>query len=126
MSRTLSALSALPCRTPSRYTARLPVRQACGTVDGVGAMAWKVMGLGSAILAGVAARKVLTTAWRKGTGEDPPANPESPDTTWGQAIAWALASGAAIGLARMLATRKAADYYRKSSGHLPPGLEEVQ
>lgn len=87
---------------------------------------WKVMGLGSAILAGVAARKVLTTAWRKGTGEDPPANPESPDTTWGQAIAWALASGAAIGLARMLATRKAADYYRKSSGHLPPGLEEVQ
>ncbi|MFZ5871928.1 MAG: DUF4235 domain-containing protein [Actinomycetota bacterium] len=89
-------------------------------------MVWKVMGLGSAILAGVAARKVLTTAWRKGTGEDPPANPESPDTTWGQAIAWALASGAAIGLARMLATRKAADYYRKSSGHLPPGLEEVQ
>lgn len=84
------------------------------------------MGLGSAILAGVAARKVLTTAWRRGTGEDPPANPESPDTTWGQAIAWALASGAVIGLARMLAARKAADYYRKSSGHLPPGLEEVQ
>jgi hypothetical protein len=83
------------------------------------------MGLGSAILAGIAARKVLTAAWRKGTGDDPPANPESPDTTWAQAVAWALASGAAIGLARMLATRKAAEYYRKSSGHLPPGLEDV-
>jgi hypothetical protein len=83
------------------------------------------MGLGSAILAGIAARKVLTAAWRKGTGDDPPANPESPDTTWAQAVVWALASGAAIGLARMLATRKAAEYYRKSSGHLPPGLEDV-
>jgi hypothetical protein len=83
------------------------------------------MGLGAAILAGVAARKVLTAAWRKGTGDDPPANPESPDTTWLQAIGWALASGAAVGVARMLATRKAADYYRKSAGHLPPEMEEV-
>lgn len=91
----------------------------------MGGFAWKVMGMGSAVLAGIAARKVITAAWRKGTGEDPPANPESPDTTWPQAIAWALASGAAIGLARMLATRKAADYFRRSSGHLPPGLEDV-
>jgi hypothetical protein len=83
------------------------------------------MGLGSAVLAGVAARKVLTAAWRKGTGDDPPANPESPDTTWIEAVTWALASGAAIGVARMLAARKAAEYYRRSAGHLPPGLEEV-
>lgn len=126
MARTLSALLALPCRTRSRYTARLPVGQACGTVVAVGAFVWKVLGFGSAILSGVAARKVLTAAWRKGTGDDPPANPESPDTTWGQAVMWALASGAAIGLARMLAARKAADFYRKSTGHLPRGLEEVQ
>ena len=83
------------------------------------------MGLGSAILSGIAARKVLTAAWRRGTGQDPPANPEVPGTSWGEAIAWALASGAAIGLARMLAARKAADYYRKSTGHLPPGVEKV-
>ena len=42
-----------------------------------------------------------------------------------QAIPFALASGALLGLARMLATRKAADYYAKSTGHLPPGMEEV-
>jgi hypothetical protein len=91
----------------------------------VGAFTWKVMGLGSAILAGIAARKVLTAAWAKGTGEPPPANPESPHTTWPQAVGWAVASGAAIGLARMLAARKAADYYQKSTGNLPPGLEDV-
>lgn len=93
--------------------------------DRVGAMVWKVMGLGSAVLATITARKVLQTAWRKGTGGDPPQNPESPDTTWPQAVAWAAASGAMIGIARMLAARKAADFYRKSSGHLPPGVEKV-
>jgi hypothetical protein len=40
-------------------------------------------------------------------------------------VPFALASGALMGLARMLATRKAAGYYAKSTGHLPPGMEEV-
>ena len=44
---------------------------------------------------------------------------------WLEAISYALASGAAMGMARMLATRKAAGYYRRSTGHLPKGMEEV-
>jgi hypothetical protein len=31
-----------------------------------------------------------------------------------------------IGVARMLATRKAAEYYRNSTGHLPPDMADVQ
>jgi hypothetical protein len=31
-----------------------------------------------------------------------------------------------VGLARMLASRKAATYYRKSTGHLPPNLDAVK
>jgi len=30
-----------------------------------------------------------------------------------------------MGLARMIATRRAAGFYRKSTGHLPAGMEEV-
>jgi hypothetical protein len=30
-----------------------------------------------------------------------------------------------MGLARLLATRKAAAYWRRSTGHLPPGMEKV-
>jgi hypothetical protein len=30
-----------------------------------------------------------------------------------------------VGTARMLATRKAAEYYRRSTGHLPPKMREV-
>ena len=92
----------------------------------MGETTWKVLGTSTAVLSGYAAKKVIATAWRRSTGNEPPANPESPDTSWGEAIAWALFSGALIGVARMLAARKAAEYYRKSSGHLPKGLQEVQ
>ncbi len=83
------------------------------------------MGMSSAILTGIAAKKIMTAAWTKGTGNAPPANPESPDTSWGEALVWALASGALVGVARMLAARKAADFYRRSAGHLPRGLQDV-
>ena len=88
-------------------------------------MGWRLMGGLAAILAGLAARKLLVTSWRVTTGTNPPANPAQPGTRWREAIPFALASGAAMGLARMLATRKAAGYYQKSTGHLPPGMEEV-
>ena len=86
---------------------------------------WKLLGTLSAVIAGLAARKAMVTGWRAITGKNPPANPAAPGTEWKEAIPYALASGAAMGLARMLATRKAAGYYRKSTGHLPPGMEEV-
>jgi hypothetical protein len=91
----------------------------------VGGIVWKMLGTGSAVLAGLAARKVISAAWRQGTGHQPPTNPESPDTSWQEAVGWAVFSGALVGVARLLATRKAAEYYRKSAGHLPKGLEEV-
>jgi hypothetical protein len=80
------------------------------------------VGTGSAVLAGVAAQKGLTMVWRAATGDDPPTIPEDPDTEWKDAVAWALLSGAAIGLARLFATRRAALYYRRSTGELPPAL----
>jgi Protein of unknown function (DUF4235) len=86
---------------------------------------WRLLGGVSAMLAGIAARKVLVAGWRRTTGTNPPANPAAPGTDWREAIPYALASGALMGLARMIATRKAASYYRKSTGHLPPGMEEV-
>jgi hypothetical protein len=86
---------------------------------------WKLFGPGSAVLSGVAAKKVLTTGWKLATGNPPPANPEHPDTSWGEALAWAIVSGALIGVARMLAARKAAEYFRKQTGRLPAGIQEV-
>lgn len=87
---------------------------------------WSVMGLAATMGATVAARKALTTGWKVATGKKPPVNPAHPDVSIGEAVAWATASGVAVGLARMLASRKAANYYRRSTGHLPPNLEDVQ
>jgi hypothetical protein len=92
---------------------------------GNSSMGWKILGGASAVLAGIAARKVLTKGWTAATGDAPPANPAAPGTQWKEAVPFALASGALMGLARMLATRKAAGYYAKSTGHLPPGMEEL-
>lgn len=90
-----------------------------------GAFTWKVLGTLSAVTAGVAARKLLVAGFTKTTGKNPPANPEAPDTSWREAVGWAVLSGAAMGLARMLATRKAANFYRKATGHLPKNMQKV-
>ena len=86
------------------------------------ALLWRVVGTGSAVLAGAAAQKGLTVAWKAATGNEPPTIPEDPDTEWKDAIAWALLSGAVIGMARLFATRRAAQYYRRSTGRLPDAM----
>ena len=91
-----------------------------------GSKVWSVMGLAATMGATVAARKALTTTWKIATGKKPPVNPAHPDVSMNEAVAWAAASGLAVGLARMIASRKAADYYRRSTGHLPPNLADVE
>jgi hypothetical protein len=90
-----------------------------------GSKVYSLYGLGATLAATFVARKALTTSWKVATGKNPPQNPAHPDVTMAEAVAWASASGLAVGLARMLASRKAADYYRKSTGHLPANLEDV-
>ena len=89
----------------------------------MGALAWKVLGTGSAVLAASVAERGLVALWRVATGDDPPSAPEDPDTRWGEAVTWAVLSGAAIGIARLFATRRAASYYRSSTGELPKALQ---
>lgn len=91
-----------------------------------GSKMWSVMGLASTMGATIAARKALTTTWKAATGKKPPVNPAHPDVSLAEAVAWATVSGVAVGLARMLASRRAAEYYRKSTGHLPPNLADVE
>lgn len=87
-----------------------------------GSKVWTIFSLGAALGAAAVAKKGLNTSWKAATGKNPPANPADPDVDLWEAVAWAAVSGTIIGLARMLATRKAAGYYTKSTGHLPPDL----
>ncbi|MGH3500817.1 MAG: DUF4235 domain-containing protein [Nocardioidaceae bacterium] len=83
---------------------------------------WKVMGTGAAVTAGMATTKVLDATWRTATGHNPPTKAEHPDLDKREAMAWAAVSGMAIGMAKAYATRRAADYWVKSTGKLPPGM----
>jgi Protein of unknown function (DUF4235) len=60
-------------------------------------------------LAGMAAafvvRKLLSFAWTKVMGQEPPESPEDPQVALGEALVWGILMGAGVGTARMLATR---------------------
>jgi hypothetical protein len=86
---------------------------------------WKVVGITSGLLAARTSKKVLDKTWQKTQGEEPPRNPAAPGTTWPTALAWAVASGAGVAVARLVAMRGAAQAWKKTTGKLPPGLEEV-
>lgn len=86
--------------------------------------AWNALSAVAAVGAAAVAKKGLDASWRVATGKNPPANPADPDVQLREAVLWAAASGTIIALARMMATRKAATYYARSTGHLPPNLRK--
>ena len=85
---------------------------------------WTVFSLVSALGAAALAKQVLDRLWKVSTGKQPPENPADPDVEIWEAVSWAVASGVAVGIARMIAQRKAATYYARSTGHLPPELQK--
>ncbi|MCY7402298.1 MAG: DUF4235 domain-containing protein [Nocardioides sp.] len=91
--------------------------------DGSSSKFYSAFSLAAALGAAAVAKKGLNTSWRAATGKNPPANPADPDVKMSEAVLWAAISGTLIAVARMLATRRAANYYTKSTGHLPPQLK---
>jgi len=85
---------------------------------------WTVFSVVSALVAAALATKALDTGWQAATGKHTPENPADPDVAMGEAVAWAVVSGTFVAIARMIAQRRAANYYAKSAGHLPPQLQK--
>ena len=92
---------------------------------GASNVVWKVVALGSGLVAAKATRSLLDTVWAKTRGGDPPRNPAAPGTRWREAVLWSAVSGTALALSRMLATQGAASAWRRTTGKLPPGIESV-
>jgi len=60
-------------------------------------------------------KKVLDGSWKAATGNQPPTHAEDPDLTWREAIAWALLSGAVIGVAQLVAARGARQLVQRNT-----------
>ncbi len=64
--------------------------------------------------AGFVARKLITFAWTKVTGKEPPANPEDPRVALVEAVSWSVLTGVTVAAFRLLAIRAVA--HRTLSG----------
>jgi len=87
---------------------------------------WRVFALLAGVAAGGATRALLTWLWRAARHEEPPGNPADRDTGWTGAITWAVASGAALAVTRLVAQRGAAEVWRTATGDYPEGLDELR
>ena len=65
----------------------------------------RAVGAVAGLVATFAARKLLTFAWTKVTGKEPPEQTEDPGVALGEALAWGIATAAVAAAARTLAIR---------------------
>jgi Protein of unknown function (DUF4235) len=61
----------------------------------------------AAMAAAFVARKLITLAWTKATGKEPPTHPEDPQVALREALSWSMLTGVTVEAARLLATRAA-------------------
>lgn len=84
---------------------------------------WRVMSTVTTLLGAAVAQRALSTVWRATTGSHPPDAPENPETRLVEAIGYAVVAGAALNVARVMATRQAARFYaRRNGGRLPKAM----
>ncbi|MEY9211127.1 DUF4235 domain-containing protein [Thermobifida halotolerans] len=73
--------------------------------DKDGDLTARIVGGVTALAAAYVTRKALTLLWTKTMGKEPPADPESPDISLGEALGWAVVTGVGMEVTRVLAVR---------------------
>jgi Protein of unknown function (DUF4235) len=86
-----------------------------GMADDRGEGISRALGAIAALAAGYGARKLVTIGWKRLTGKEPPNDPHDPRVGVGEALAWAVALGVSMEVARLLAGRAAAKNMRRNS-----------
>jgi hypothetical protein len=89
----------------------------------VGKIAYKLVGIGAGLVTAKVAEAALNAVWDRTKGSQPPDDPADPRTTWGEALSWAAASGVALAVGRLVATKGTASAWVKATGNPPPGQE---
>jgi len=84
------------------------------------ATVWKAVSYGTGALATLGTRKLLTAAWSARRSDPPPDGPGTLRATLPEALTWAVAVGAGIGVARIVAIRSAARVWEAATHEAPP------
>lgn len=88
----------------------------------LGGMAWKVLSIGTTLVASKVATDVAQRGWKLATGKPVPIQGDYEKERTRDVIAFTALSAMLVTGARIAAERGAAEYYRHSSGHLPKAL----
>ena len=85
---------------------------------------WRLISTGAGLLAGLAAQRAVSAVWSRATPsrKGPPANPADREVGWGEAVAWSIAAGVGVGVARLISERVAARGWELAVGSPPPGV----
>jgi len=89
------------------------------------AVGWKVINLVSGIAARKTSAKVTTKTWQTATGA-PPKNKFDPYASPTELTIFAIFSGAVSAGIKTFIEQKTADYYTKTTGHVPPQIAKAQ
>lgn len=92
----------------------------------VGGIVWKVMSVGSTLLATKAATTIASKSWKVVTGRSVPVKGDYENERTRDVVAYTALSAMVLAAAKVGLERKAAEYYRDSTGHLPKALVETK
>lgn len=82
--------------------------------------AYRAVSTAAAIGAGVLVRSLVKRVWTNATGAEPPNDPADPTVGWREALSWAVATGVAVGVGRVVGRRLAGGAWVKASGKPAP------
>ncbi|MDA3919578.1 MAG: DUF4235 domain-containing protein [Salinisphaera sp.] len=81
---------------------------------------WLALAAGTAIGAGIIARKGTASLWRYTLDEEPPIQVDEPGTSWQRVAVWAALSGFCVAFARVIGRGVASGTWRHALGRNPP------
>jgi hypothetical protein len=87
---------------------------------------WSGVASVAAVAAVTATKPLVERVWRVVARREPPGNPAHQDVSWGEALAWALVTGALVGVIRLLAQRAAASAWARATGDYPEALRTTR
>jgi hypothetical protein len=91
-----------------------------------GTAVWRVLSIGSSIIATKLATDAAQKSWKLATGRPVPVKGDYERERTRDVILFTALSSMLVSAARIAAERGAVSYYRNSSGHLPKRLEDQQ
>jgi hypothetical protein len=83
---------------------------------------WKAISYGAGALAGLSTQRLLDAVWTRLRHTSSPPVPADRRSPWVEAISWAVATGVAAGVARLLAIRTAAVAWEAVTHEPPPDV----